>query len=434
MPSVRDLNDMLRPLSMSRSSLALDNLRAVVIIIVLAFHSVLAYVQWFPLRTSAFDDPPYAWRITPLVDSHRWFVLDLICAWQDVYLMSLMFLLSGLFVWPSLERKRSWGFVGARLARLGIPFVFGVTFLIPLAVYPSYLAGTTDPSLSDYLHRYLALPFLPNGQLWFLWQLLALNFVAAGLYWIAPNALRALGRWSIAAGRRPGLYFAVLVAVSAVAYVPLALAFTPWAWSNSGLLAVQWCRPLLYGVYFFAGIGIGTGGIDVGLVAADGALPRRWHLWLAAAIASWWTWMGVTYFTMDGSAPIATEIAADLCFVIACACGCFFLIAANLRFAAKRSSVLAGLSANAYSLYLVHYDYVVWLQYALLGSSLFAVVKGAIVCAATLVLSWMTVLAAQRIPFGVQLIGAPPRAAAVWDSSGSPPGGLYARLRQIVSL
>jgi glucan biosynthesis protein C len=110
-PLVRDLNDMLRPLSMSRSSLALDNLRAVVIIIVLAFHSVLAYVQWFPLRTSAFDDPPYAWRITPLVDTHRWFVLDLICAWQDVYLMSLMFLLSGLFVWQSLERKRSWGFV-----------------------------------------------------------------------------------------------------------------------------------------------------------------------------------------------------------------------------------------------------------------------------------------------------------------------------------
>jgi surface polysaccharide O-acyltransferase-like enzyme len=197
---------------------------------------------------------------------------------------------------------------------------------------------------------------------------------------------------------------------------------------------VQWCRPLLYGVYFFAGIGIGTGGIDAGLLAADGALPRRWHLWLAAAIVSWWTWMGVTYFTMDGTAPMPIEIAADLCFVIACACGCFFLVAANLRFAAKRSSILAGLSANAYSLYLVHYDYVVWLQYALLGSSLFAVVKGAIVFAATLILSWMTVLAAQRIPFGARLIGAPPRAAAVWDSSGPPPGGLYARLRQIVSL
>jgi hypothetical protein len=321
-----------------------------------------------------------------------------------------------------------------RLSRLGIPFVFGVVVLIPLAIYPAYLVSTADPNVSDYVHRYLALPFLPNGQLWFLWQLLALNFVAAGLYWIAPNALRALGRWSAAAGRRPGLYFAALVAASAVAYVPLALVFTPWAWSNSGFLAVQWSRPLLYGVYFFAGMGIGTGGIDVGLVAADGALARRWKLWLAVAIVSQLAWMGVMSLTMDGTAPIAVDVAADLCFVIACASGCFFLIAANLRFAAKRSSVLASLSANAYSLYLVHFDFVVWLQYALLASTLFAVVKAAIVFGATLILSWITVLAARRIPFGARLIAALPRAMATSDSSTQSSAGFYARLRQFVSL
>jgi len=419
---------------MSRSSLALDNLRAGVILIVLAFHSALAYVQWVPLRTSGFDDPPYGWRAFPIVDSHRWFGFDLFCAWQDVYLMSLMFLLSGLFVWPSLERKQSLGFVRDRLSRLGIPYVFGVVVLIPVAIYPAYLASTSDPSVSDYLQRYFALPFLPNGQLWFLWQLLALNFVAALLHRIAPDALRGLGRRSAAAGRRPSLYFAALVAASAVAYVPLALVFTPWAWSDSGFLAVQWCRPLLYGVYFFAGMGIGTAGIDAGLVAADGALARRWALWLAVAIVSFVVWMGMTSLTMNGPAPIAIDIAADFCFVVACAGGCFFLIAASLRFAAKRSSVLASLSANAYSLYLVHYDFVVWLHYALLGSTLFAVIKGAIVFGATLVLSWITVLAAQRIPFGVRLIAAPPREVPAADSAARSAAGFYARLRQIVSL
>ncbi len=99
-----------RPADLSRSSLALDNLRAVVILIVLAFHSVLAYVEWTPATSAGFDDPPYAWRAFPIVDSHRWFGFDLFCAWQDVYLMSLLFLLSGLFVWPSLLRKRNWGF------------------------------------------------------------------------------------------------------------------------------------------------------------------------------------------------------------------------------------------------------------------------------------------------------------------------------------
>ena len=93
------------------------------------------------------------------------------------------------------------------------------------------------------------------------------------------------------------------------------------------------------------------------------------------------------------------------------------LIGASLRFAARQLPVLEGLSANAYSLYLVHYDFVVWLQFALLGTTLFAIVKGAIVFGGTLLLSWAATLAFQHLPFGARLIGAAPRAAAVsWSA------------------
>jgi glucan biosynthesis protein C len=418
---------------MSRSSRALHNLRAVVILVVLAFHSVLAYVQWIPESSAGFDDPPFLWRAFPIIDSHRWFGFDLFCAWQDVILMSLMFLLSGLFVWPSLQRKRRWGFVRDRLRRLGLPYVFGVLVLIPIAVYPAYLATGGDPSLTVYLQHYVALPFLPNGQLWFLWQLLALNFVVVALNWIAPDAISALGRWSAAAGQRPAVYFSALIALSAIAYVPLALAYTPWAWSNSGLLSVQWCRPLLYGVYFFAGVGIGAAGIDVGLVAADGALGRRWKLWLAVAIASLFLWMGVTALTLDGPAPLVIEIAADLCFVLACAGGCFFVIASSLRFGTTPSVGLDSLSTNAYSLYLVHYDFVVWLQYALLGTALFALIKGVIVFCGTVILSWLTIILVNRIPLGLRLLSAPSQAAATQKVPAQGATRLYARLRQFVS-
>jgi len=113
----------------------------------------------------------------------------------------------------------------------------------------------------------------------------------------------------------------VLLAVSALAYVPLAVAFTPWAWSDSGFFTVQFCRPLLYAVYFFAGIG--TAGIGRGIVSVDGILARHWALWLAAALGSLFLWMGLTGLTMNGPAPLAVEIAADLGFVLACATGCF---------------------------------------------------------------------------------------------------------------
>ena len=64
------------------------------------------------------------------------------------------------------------------------------------------------------------------------------------------------------------------------------------------------------------------------------------------------------------------------------------LLALCLRFAVERRQVLDSLSTNAYSIYLVHYVFIVWLQYALLGFALVAVGKAAIVFGGTLLLSW----------------------------------------------
>src|SRR5208282_1064201 len=111
---------------------------------------------------------------------------DLFCAWQDVYLMSLMFFLSGLFVWQSLTRKGEWTFLRDRGLRLGLPYVFGILVLMPIAFYPSYRVTTDDPSIASYWHDWLSLPFWPNGQLWFLWQLLALNVIVVCVYRLAP--------------------------------------------------------------------------------------------------------------------------------------------------------------------------------------------------------------------------------------------------------
>jgi hypothetical protein len=60
----------------------------------------------------------------------------------------------------------------------------------------------------------------------------------------------------------------------------------------------------------------------------------------------------------------------------------------------------------------VHYNFVVWLQYALLSAGLFAAVKAAIVFAGTPVLSFIAILAVQRISFGAPPTGVPRRAVA----------------------
>src|SRR3954470_3149411 len=133
---------------MSRSSIALSNLRAIVIVIVLAFHSVLAYLASLPPEPFAFDTVPYRWQATPVIDTSRWFGFDLFCAWQDVSLMSLMFFLSGVFVPMSLQRKGSMTFFSDRFFRIGLPLALVVIFLMPVTYYPTYSATTADPSVS----------------------------------------------------------------------------------------------------------------------------------------------------------------------------------------------------------------------------------------------------------------------------------------------
>jgi acyltransferase-like protein len=397
---------------MSRTSLALSNLRAVVIVIVLAFHSVLAYLASLPAQPYAFDVPPYRWQASPIIDSQRWFGFDLFCAWQDVSLMSLMFFLSGLFVPGSLSRKGSWSFLSDRLLRIGLPLAVVVAVLIPIAYYPAYRVTAVDPSVSAFWKHWTALPFWPCGPQWFLCQLLALNALAAALYRYAPEVTARLGQLAATARERPLRFFAGLVAVSAVVYVPLAMIYTPWAWVNTGPLSFQPSRPLHYLVYFFAGYAVGAYGLDRGLLSTDGPLARHWVAWLAAACGGWVLWALPTSLTLDGrEAPLIVHAAGALGYTVACAAGCFFLLAICLRFATRRHWVLDSLSAHAYNMYLNHYVFMVWLQFAVLGFALGAVGKAAIVFCGTFVLSWALAVATGGLSLGAFFTQARSRAA-----------------------
>jgi glucans biosynthesis protein C len=390
---------------MSRPNQALKNLRGCVILIVLAFHSMLAYVAWAPDSQPPFNDPPYQWRAFPIVDGERWFGFDLFCALQDLYLITLMFFLSGFFLWPSLVRKGGGAFLYDRLLRLGLPYALAVGLLMPLAHYPVYLVTATDPSVTAYWQQLTALPFWPNGPPWFLLVLLVLDVAAASVYWCAPGLGDGLARLSAHSWL---FVVSLLFVASAVAYVPLALAFTPWEWFYKGPFAFQLCRLLHYAVYFFAGAGLGAYGLERGLLAPDGILVRQWGRWLASAIASFALWLAIAGLTMANKGPpLAMQTLQALSFVIACVTICLSVLALFFRFA-NRPGPLPGLdflSQNAYGLYLIHYVFVIWLQYLLLGIAIFAIFKWMIVLASTLLLSCAAIFAIRCIPALDRMIG-----------------------------
>lgn len=391
-----------------RSSIVIDNLRAIVILLVLSFHSVLAYLNFLPSHPFPFDEPPYLWRSFPIVDRDRWIAFDLYCAWQDVFLMSFFMFLSGLFVWPSLDRKGPLTFLSDRLMRLALPFAVVVLVLTPLAHYPTYLQTAAEPGLDAFWRHWLALPLWPIGPMWFLIVLLAGDLLATAVYpFVAPHA-EGLLRLSSWARRNPARFLAGMLLASALAYIPLELAFGASAWFHRGPVSFQLSRPLHYAVYFFAGAVIGACGIERGMLALDGSLARRWKAGFGAALLCFALWLALTALVRS-EGPAASSwlrIADDLSFAIACLSSCCFALAFGLRFVRLPSRILDSLKANAYGMYLVHYVFVVWLQYALLGPALPGIVKGALVFAGTLALSWVSSEALRQIPLVAQVIGA----------------------------
>jgi peptidoglycan/LPS O-acetylase OafA/YrhL len=270
-----------------------------------------------------------------------------------------------------------------------LPFLLAVGFLSPLAYYASFRATAANLSLEAFWRHWQALPMWPSGPAWFLWQLLLLSTLAAALHFLFPSVGRRLGFAGDALQHRPLAFFVGLTGLSLLAYVPLAMMFGPWDWTSAGPFSVQLSRPLHYVVYFFAGFALGCADPNKSL-SSEGALARQWLFWVAAAIASFALWGGLTSLTMPdwGNSPLLNQFGAALAYPIACAAGTFGFLAIGLRLLTMRSRILDALSGNAYSIYLIHYVPVVWLQYALLGRDLPAPAKAAIVFACALAMSW----------------------------------------------
>lgn len=378
--------------------LAMGYLRAFVTVLVLAHHAVLAYHPFAPAPPSSLLTQPRWWQAFPVTDSQRWSGFALLVGFNDTFFMSLMFFLSGLFVWQSVQRRSAGRFLRNRLFRLGLPFIGSAVLAAPLAYYPAFLQ-TGQRGWAGFWREWLALGNWPAGPAWFLWVLLVFDLLAAILFKCVPRWGESLGRRLSGASRRPVVFFGFLVAASAVVYIPMALAFNPFRWTEFGPFFFQTSRILHYLVYFLIAVGIGAYGLEQGLLVPHGKLARRWLLWAVAALLLFGmaTAVGLAALTVKSS-PYVWETIASFGFCVSCAASSIALLALFLRFAETPRRIFDSLRDNAYGMYLIHYACVSWLQYAVLKVQVSAPMKGLTVFLGTVAISWTLTAALRRIP------------------------------------
>lgn len=395
-----------------RYNYALGYLKAAIIALVVAHHAALAYHPDAPPPPASLLAFPRIWQAFQVVDSQRGAWAALFTAFNDIYFMALMFFVSGLFVWHSLVRKGAGAYMKDRLVRLGLPFIPVALIVAPLSYYPTYLQTAHHGGFGEYLRVWASLGSWSAGPAWFLWVLLVFDLLAVLLYRAAPRWGESLRRLTAGMDRRPGLLFLALVVTGGIAYSMMTLRFGPFYWVAWGPFTFQTNRILLYLVYFAAGIAVGASGLQRGLWSAEGKLAARWSLWVSLAPLAFITYLVPALMVIRHPLPrtwqeaiVSGPVMASLgLFALSCATSGFAFMAFFVRFADSRMRLLESLSKNAYGIFLIHFVFVSWCGYALVGAALPGVIKFLAAFAGALGLSWGTTMLLRRIPGAMRIL------------------------------
>jgi len=377
--------------------IALDRARTFITLLVVLHHSVVNYTY--------FGNG----------DRMRWLGFDLVVLFNDSFFMACMFFISGLFVHHSLSRRGPGNFLTSRTWRLGVPFAISIFVVTPIAYYASFLRyhlpGTTDFNFFHFWWHMLTIGPWPSGSAWFLWVLLALGAIAALLWAAAPRMIETLGQLIYAWRDRPMAAFVAFLMFSIMVYLPMHLIFGDSSWLEPGHypFPIQTSRILLYAGYFFTGVGVGAVSLRSGMLAEDGALVERRTVWPAFAFAFYGAILLLVYAHHNwladfNSPPRWWRTAYGLAFAMFSAAMTFTVPAVFLHFARSSLWLLDAMQPSAYGIYLLHFIFLIWLQYIVYDPAFPAFVKFAIVFAGTLSMSWVLTVLLRKIPLVARTI------------------------------
>jgi glucans biosynthesis protein C len=152
---------------------------------------VLAVLLLFPFHTLRVYNAGELWYVKAAhLSTAVAYLLDFISAWH----MQLLFLLAGASTCLALRKRGNRQYLGERLLRLGVPFVFGVLVLVPPQCYygarsnAGYTGSYWDYFSSGDFFRFSSQAhsdyygYFGFGQLWFIIVLLVLSLIALPLF------------------------------------------------------------------------------------------------------------------------------------------------------------------------------------------------------------------------------------------------------------
>jgi Acyltransferase family len=163
----------------------LDNLKVILIAMIIAIHGVLGYVGFDQLWSYADVQEVTLAPVTELI-------LFTVIGPFALFMIALLFLVAGMLTRPSLERKGPGRFAADRLLRLGVPFAVFTFGLWPLLMYALYHPLGAAPG--SYWEEFVdESGNLDTGPLWFVGVLLIFSLGYAAWVGLARRTFAVAG-------------------------------------------------------------------------------------------------------------------------------------------------------------------------------------------------------------------------------------------------
>lgn len=362
----------------------LDQVRLFAVLAVVALHAGIAYAPLVPW-----------WYVA---DPDKSAALDLVLILTDGFVMPVLFCIAGYFAVPSLRRRKTVGFLVAKLRRLGLPLLTLTIFFCPII---SYIVLRNQGGSESYVHYWLRvlptaldwrfhlllpedLPELPNHlwsfHLWFLGVLL-LFFVLLALGAVV------VGRRAESADREKagaGPCWLLLVGVAgAGALGQVAVPDSLWV-SVGTFFEIQPARfPLYLGMFL-----LGAYAWDRKRFGAH-PLPGRLWVWGGSVIAAYLCMVACGAVNMaPGPKVVWVPLAYGLCRAAVALSVTGLLIVVGQRYWNRPGRVGAGLAAASYDIYLLHMPLVVVLQQWLVPAQVSPLVKFVVIFFTATAVCW----------------------------------------------
>jgi len=344
----------------------MDNIRYLMVVLVVVYHSVAAYAIVAPHWT---------------VHDTNSFAADVIRELLDVFIMPVLFFAAGYFALPSLEKNGLGEFLKDKVKRLLVPWALAVFIVLPLALYdqpvkpvrPFWKYWLSYLSSFEARLRFTQAPVGPTTQAiyWFISLLFTFFLLFAIIYVLAR---RWRGGAILPAARKSTSGHSVLVALVAfgvltsAAYFILLLFVPDSSWFTLYMfLEFQVTRLVPFAGCFAFGVYAQSRGWF-----ADGRPLGSLTLWgaLTALLAVAYLVFGQPMFAdTAGTANLTVGYLLIFAFLrsFLLLSLLVILVSFGVRYWKHASGLDRQLAAASYNIYLVHFFVVVGLQAALLG-------------------------------------------------------------------